>query len=55
VDFSTSAIKAGFLLAHVPLPFIHLDQKQRFNVIPNYWDSERHNWQNFAHKHGVVA
>lgn len=56
VDFSVSAVKAGFLLGHIAnFPFVHLDQRQRFGLIPNYWDSERHNIQYFAHKHGLVA
>lgn len=54
VDFSTSAIKAGFMLAHDPtFPFVHLDQKQRFGLIPNYWQSEVHNVGYFARKHGL--
>lgn len=54
VDFSASAIKAGFLLAQAPLPFIHLDQKQRFGLIPDYWQSEAHNRAYFMRKHGVT-
>jgi len=54
VDFSTSAIKAGYNLVHSPsFPFTHLDQKQRFGLIPNYWDSEAHNVRYFMEKHGV--
>ena len=55
VDFSTSAIKRGHRLAFSPkFPFAHLDQKQRFYLIPDYWQSEEHNIQYFAQKH-VVA
>lgn len=54
VDFSTSALKAGYNLVHsADFPFTHLDQKQRFGLIPNYWDSEAHNVRYFMGKHGV--
>lgn len=53
VDFSTMAIRAGYNLAHCPdLPFVHLDQKQRFTIVPNYWESETHNVRYFRQKHG---
>lgn len=52
VDFSMSAMKAGYRMAHVvDMPFQHLDQKQRFNLIPDYWSSERHNLDYFMEKH----
>lgn len=51
VDLSATAVEKGFGLAHVPnLPFTHLDQRQRFNLIPDYWDSERHNIDYFIRK-----
>lgn len=55
VDFSTTALERGFNLAHCPdLPFVHLDQRQRFTLIPDYWQSEAHNWNYFRKKHGVA-
>lgn len=52
VDFSVSALEHGFSLAHCPdIPFLHLDQKQRFTIIDNYWDSETHNVKYFKEKH----
>lgn len=52
VDFSVTALEWGFHVAHVPeLPFIHLDQKQRFTLIPDYWSSEAHNLRYFLDKH----
>lgn len=56
VDFSLTAMKCGFNLAHEEqFPFTHLDQKQRFTLIPDYWVSEDHNVQYFARKHGFGA
>lgn len=53
VDFSTTALEKGYNLAHCPdLPFKHLDQKQRFTIVPNYWESESHNVRYFHKKHG---
>lgn len=52
VDFSTSVAKQGFGIAHgEKFPFVHLDQKQRFYLIPDYWQSENHNIRYFARKH----
>lgn len=51
VDISTSALEKGYPLAHMPeLPFVHLDQKQRFGL-PGYAGSESHNYHYFAAKH----
>jgi len=56
VDFSVTALERGFHVAHVPeLPFIHLDQKQRFTLIPDYWSSEAHNLRYFLSKRQRVA
>lgn len=52
VDFSQSTLEAGFDVLHYPeFPFVHLDQKQRFTLIPNYWESEYHNYAYFKRKH----
>lgn len=51
VDYSTSAIEKGYALYQMPeLPFVHLDQKQRFGL-PGYAGSESHNYHYFAAKH----
>jgi hypothetical protein len=56
VDFSQMALEKGYNLAHCPeLPFKHLDQKQRFTIIPDYWSSERHNLDLFVNKRRLVA
>lgn len=53
VDFSTTALEKGLVLAHCQdLPFKHLDQRQRFGLVSNYWESERHNIRYFHQKHG---
>lgn len=55
VCFSTTALERGYNLAHAPdLPFTHLDQRQRFTLIPNYWESENHNRDYFMRKHGAA-
>lgn len=55
VDFSTCAVEKGYPLVHRPdLPFVHLDQRQRFTLVPDYWQSEAHNWAHFRAKHGMV-
>lgn len=54
VDFSTTALENGYNVGHVPaLPFVHLDQKQRFGLSPKYWESEAHNVKYFHKKHGL--
>jgi hypothetical protein len=57
VDFSVSAVERGFQLRHLPnFPFVHLDQQQRFTIVPDYWQSEVDNVQYFIRKHaGVMA
>jgi GT2 family glycosyltransferase len=52
VDFSQSTLEAGFDVLHYPeFPFVHLDQRQRFTLIPDYWQSEYHNYAYFLKKH----
>lgn len=53
-DYSHRARKAGYSLV-ADLPFVHLDQKQRFYLVPNYWDSEYHNRARFIEKHAKVT
>lgn len=53
VDFSVSAMEQGFaVIERTDFPFTHLDQRQRFGIVPNYWDSEVHNVRYFQQKHG---
>lgn len=55
VDFSVSAVEQGYSLARLPdFPFKHLEQKQRFTLLPDadYWQSELHNRRYFRRKHG---
>lgn len=55
VDFSVSANEKGFPLCPMPdLPFVHLDQRQRFGL-PGYAGSEAQNWAYFMRKHGEHA
>lgn len=54
VDFSTTAMEQGYqVVERKDLPFTHLDQRQRFGLVPNYWDSEAHNVRYFQQKHGA--
>lgn len=54
VDFSHRVLKSDYYLIHnSKFPFIHLDQKQRFTIINNYWQSEVHNRDYFKRKHGL--
>lgn len=49
VAFSTAALQRGMGLVHLPrLPFVHLDQRQRFHVIPDYWSTEAANIRHFV-------
>ena len=55
VDFSQRVLEHGFDIVHLPeLPFVHLDQRQRFTLSPNYWESERHNIELFMRKRGAA-
>lgn len=56
VDLSQTAIERGYDVVHCPdLPFTHLDQRQRFTLVNNYWDSERHNVEYFMSKRKAAA
>jgi hypothetical protein len=56
VEFSHRARMNGFeLIEDSRLPFTHLDQRQRFGLVPNYWDSEVHNRARFIEKYGRVT
>ena len=52
VSHSTDArLNGGTLIEDADLPFIHLDQRQRFHVIPDYWSTENANIHYFANKY----
>lgn len=52
VDFSVSALEKQWdVVEDRTLPFVHLDQRQRFTLIENYWSSEEHNVRYFREKH----
>lgn len=52
VDFSTRVLEHNFSLIETSdLPFVHLDQRQRFGLVADYWDSERHNIEYFMSRH----
>lgn len=54
VEYSHRARTHGFYLAEcADLPFTHLDQKQRFYLVPDYWSSEHHNRARFVEKYAV--
>ncbi len=53
VEYSHRARVNGFgLIEDTDLPFKHLDQKQRFTLVPDYWSSEWHNRERFKQKYG---
>jgi len=55
VDFSTRALETGFNLSYGDIPFRHLDQRQRFGLVADYWDSEKHNIEYFMQRHQRIA
>lgn len=50
VAFSTAARQKGFGLVE-DLPFVHLDQKQRFQIIENFWEKDAHNRELFMREY----
>lgn len=55
VSFSTDARLKGFALVEdKELPFVHLDQRQRFSIIPDYWNTEAANVKYFNEKYEGV-
>jgi hypothetical protein len=49
-------MEAGFDILHdEAFPFVHLDQRQRFTLVENYWDSEEHNVRYFIEKRRKAA
>ena len=56
VDYSQRALEHGFdVIYDESIPFTHLDQRQRFTLVGDYWDSERHNIELFVHKRKAAA
>lgn len=56
VDYTQTALEAGFDIVHdESFPFVHLDQRQRFTLVDNYWQSEDHNVRYFAEKRRKAA
>jgi len=56
VEYSHRARVNGFaLIEDAALPFTHLDQQQRFTLVPDYWSSEYHNRARFINKYAAVT
>lgn len=56
VEYSHRARVNGFgLVEDASLPFVHLDQRQRFHLVPDYWSSEAHNRARFIEKYAAVT
>lgn len=56
VDFSVTVMEKGYtVVERMDLPFVHLDQRQRFTLVNNYWDSEVANVRYFRQKHRVAG
>lgn len=56
VDFSTSAREKGFgLVEDTNLPFVHLDQRQRFRIVEDFAGKNAHNQALFLRKHARVT
>lgn len=56
VDFSTSAREQGFgLTEDTSLPFVHLDQRQRYYIVEDFAGKNAHNQQLFMQKHARVT
>lgn len=56
VDLTQTAMEQGFDILHdADFPFVHLDQRQRFTLVDNYWQSEDHNVRYFAEKRRRAA
>ena len=56
VDYSTMARESGFWLEEVKeLPFVHLDQRQRYHVVPDFAGKDDANREYFLRKHARVT
>lgn len=54
VAFSTAARQKGFWLEQVDLPFVHLDQRQRFHIVDDFAGKNAHNRELFLREYAAV-
>lgn len=54
VAFSTAARQRGFGLVE-DLPFVHLDQRQRYHIVPDFAGKNAHNRELFLREYGRVT
>ncbi len=54
VAFSTAARQKGFWLVQ-DLPFTHLDQRQRYTVVDDFWGKDAHNRDLFMREYAAVT
>lgn len=56
VAFSTRARQRGLGLVGDPaLPFKHLDQRQRFSIVPDFWGKDAHNRDLFLREYAQAV
>ena len=55
VAFSTAARQKGFWLEEAPLPFVHLDQGQRYHVVDDFAGKNAHNRELFLREYAAVT
>lgn len=55
VAFSTAARQKGFWLEQVDLPFVHLDQRQRYHVVDDFAGKNAHNQALFLREYAAVT
>lgn len=53
VAFSTRARQRGFGLVE-DLPFVHLDQRQRYTIVEDFWGKDAHNRELFMREYAGV-
>lgn len=54
VAVSTRARQLGFGLVE-DLPFVHLDQRQRYTIVDDFWGKDRHNRELFMREYAAVT
>lgn len=55
VAYSTAARQRGFgLVEDGALPFVHLDQRQRYSIVPDFAGKNRHNRELFLREYAAV-
>ncbi len=54
VAFSTAARQKGFWLVQ-DLPFTHLDQRQRYEIVDDFWGKDAHNRDLFMREYAAVT